>query len=166
MSSYCTPGDLAKLAMPTGGLAPFQTTEIVQLHLDTASDTVDSYLADQVTLPLVAPFPLSIKMRVCQIAAYTLLVQRGYNPDVGGDKDPLEKAYDAAMVWLESISEGKIKPPLVDSSPNAVAAAGGPDVLQVSVGHDQSQARVPGEDRFVHSGGGTVRVGTPRLRGF
>lgn len=160
MSSYCTPQDLNVLAMPSGGLPPFQNASVQQIHLDTASDTVDSYLADQVTLPLTGTIPLSIKMKVCQIAAYTLLVARGYNPENPAN-ETMKMQYDEAISWLESIAAGKIKPPLTDSSPDG-GVSGGPDVLQIQPDFT-SQDQVNGR-RFVRSGG--VRLGPPTLRGW
>lgn len=163
MSRYATPADLSDLAMPQGGLPPYQTAAIQQRHLDAASDVVDSYLADQVTLPLTGTVPSSIVMRACQIAAYTLLVARGYNPERGQDEQ-MKAAHDGAIDWLIAISKGEVKPPLTDSSPSGVAD-GGPDVLQVSTQQVGSMPSLPGEERVVISGGG-VRIGPPRLRGF
>lgn len=162
MSSYATPTDLHNLAMPARGLASYQTPTVQQLHLDTASDLVDTYLANQVTLPLTGTIPKTLVMKVCQIAAWTLLVQRGYNPQ-NPDDDSLKAGYDASIVWLESVSKGEIKPIITDSSPGGLAN-GGPDVLQVTA--------VPGgvgSGNFPNSGRGgrpVFVIGSPRPRGF
>jgi phage gp36-like protein len=161
MSSYATPTDLSNLALPSGAIPAFQTTAIQQAHLDAASDTVDSYIADQCTLPLIAPFPASIKMRVCQIAAYTLLIARGYNPDNGPD-ELMKMQHDGAMEWLEKVAAGKIRPPLNDSSPGGIV--GGPNVQQASVQGGSSQASVGGPTNIIN--GGTVVLGPPSLRGW
>lgn len=159
MSSYAFPADLNNLALPAGALPAQFTPTIQQLHLDAASDTVDSYLADQVTLPLTGTIPLSIKMKVCQIAAYTLLVARGYNPDNG--QDELMKAnYDDAIAWLEKISKGEVRPPLTDSAPGGVP--GGPNIQQVQT-PGGTQSSVGGPIRSTQDG---VVIGPPRLRGW
>lgn len=164
MSRYATPEDMHNLAMPMRGLAPYQTATVQQLHLDTASDTIDTYLANQVTLPLTGTIPLSIKMKVCQIAAWTLLVQRGYSPQ-NPDDDSLKAGYDTAMDWLVAVSKGEIKPIITDSSPSGLAD-GGPDVLQVTAVPGGVGSRSLSNPSGTGSGRGGFVIGSPRLRGF
>lgn len=159
MSSYCTPTDLYTLALSQVSLAPDQTDDIVQSMLDTASDTVDSYLADQMKLPLTGTIPQSVKMKVLHIAAYWLLVKRGYNP-VNPQHETTRLLYEDAIAWLERVADGKIRPPVTDSTPSGVNPAG-PTILQENT-LPNAQTQLPGPQKIV----GRVVIGPPRLRGW
>lgn len=160
MSSYATYADLNALTLPSGALPAYLTTLIQQQHLDAASDLVDSFIANWCTLPLVNPIPQSIKMKCCQIAAFTLLSARGYNPDNGQD-EMMKMQHDQAMEWLALVSEGKVRPPIVDSAPGGIV--GGPNALQAST-QSTTQASTGGPQSI--NANGTVVLGPPSLRGW
>ncbi len=168
MSSYATPTDLANLALPAGSLPAFVTTPIQQNHLDAASGIVDSFLGAKVRLPLVGTPPLEIKLRVCQLAAFTLLLLRGYNPDVAVDEQ-VYRMYEDAMNWLKAIARGEVNPVVTDSGTPGVQGGGGPFTQQVNTGTTSasSQGTLTGQVTVDSSGDtGTVAVGSPRIRGW
>lgn len=145
MSSYATTTDLYNLALPAAALPTYIGSVMQQSMLDTCSDIVDSYIGARFRLPLTTP-TASVKYAVCALAAYKLLLIRGYNPEVGKD-EAIKSAHDEQIKWLEGVADGSINPPSLDSSPGGVI--GGPFTAQVTV--DDS---------------GAVSVAAPTLRGW
>jgi phage gp36-like protein len=91
------------------------TTEIVQ-HLANASSRMDSYLGIPFCLPL-RQWGDDVKGCACDIAAYTLMGRRGFNPTAGSSDLFLTK-FNAAVRWLEHVGQEKAKPSgVVDSAP-------------------------------------------------
>ncbi len=83
-----------------------------------ASSIADSYIAAQFELPLqVSPqgWDMSLTLYVCNIAAYLLYCQYGFNPNAPADMY-IEDRYKRALTWLVSIQEEKIFPNWIDSS--------------------------------------------------
>lgn len=75
--------------------------------LAAASSIARDYLSKVKDLPLVAgQWPVSLRIRVCWIAAYLLLVPKGFNPD--GPDQLLVKNYDRALAWLEDVAAGRV----------------------------------------------------------
>lgn len=87
------------------------STEAQQEVLDSAQDTVDSYLrAAGYGVPLPAQSaPLSIRRAECQIAAWDMLSVPGADPTTDAD-DTIKERAAAALEWLEGVVAGKIQP--------------------------------------------------------
>lgn len=130
MSSYATPADFEAYGLPRDAWGERSDDEI-QAKLDSACSTADSYLdspTSKFTLPLIAPFPESLKDAVCRITAYNLPSVQGYNPE--GQSENLRLRYEDAIRWLEGIAAGRITPVgVTDSSSTGNGASGVPYVV-------------------------------------
>lgn len=121
MASYATLADLAQFAINPNAFASISGS-VQQAQLDAASTLAEGYLADQYHLPIVAPYPVDLRMNVCQIAAFFLMTFRGYRP--GGADELIRVRYDDAIKWLTNIASGMISPPgIIDSSPTVKEGA-------------------------------------------
>ena len=122
MASYATTTDLASYAVnPQAFAAIAPATQ--QAQLDAASTVLEGYFADQYHLPLVAPFPVDLKMQVCAIAAFWLMGFRGYKSDVNGDS-VVRQRFDDAMAWAKGVASGMISPAgIIDSTPTTKEGA-------------------------------------------
>lgn len=86
------------------------TTDMVTTNLVAASRTADGYLSDADGFPYTLPLlqvGLDLKMRVCWIAAWTLLSSVGYSPEAGQD-NLYRQRYEDAIKWLEGVRDGDI----------------------------------------------------------
>ena len=104
MSQYATTTDLQNLGLPTAALTGV-SSPIQDQHLVKASGVVDSYLRGRETLPLVAPFPDEVVDATVRLAAYTLLVRRGFNPDSYDEN--FRSLYEGTLRWLKDVSAGR-----------------------------------------------------------
>jgi phage gp36-like protein len=128
MSQYAQPSDLANYGLSAAALASF-TTDEQNAALEAASDEADGYLCNQFTLPLLA-WKTDLTIKVCKIAAETLICSRGFNPE-GSDETYIMQA-EAARRWLRDVSSKKTTPQVTDSSPSSapgVTTATGPKVF-------------------------------------
>lgn len=93
---------------------------IMTTALTAASSEADSYLRSQQILPLT-DWDAKLKQVVCDIAAYRLFTNYGYNPDAV-QNDNIMNRYRQAISWLELVSKQLIIVEYPDSSattPNA-----------------------------------------------
>jgi phage gp36-like protein len=115
MASYATTTDLAQYAVNPSAFASV-SAQNQQAQLDAASTVAEGYLADQYHLPIVAPYPVDLKIAVCSIAAFYLMSFRGFQPD--GKDIVIRQRYEDAISWLKSIATGTITPAgIIDSTP-------------------------------------------------
>lgn len=81
----------------------------VDIALETASITIDAYLAEAgIALPLVLPSPPLLKGICCSIAGYLLHVRRDMASEIWKEK------HDDAIVTLEKIATGTLS--LIDDT--------------------------------------------------
>lgn len=133
-------------------------------HLNAASDFIDSYLNVHFNLPLKA-WGDGLTQKCCEIAAGTLLIIRGYDPEADGDKTIMLR-YQGAKDWLISIQQGEITPVVTDSSA-IQGQPSGPNILQMNTEPVTTQASTgPTFFNQEDSVGGTATVGAPRQRGW
>jgi len=119
--TYATTADLALYGLNAIALEGVPTATQTAA-LDAASSLLDGYFAAQAKLPLDA-WSIDVKQRTCEIAAYTILVGRGYNPEAGGDPS-IRQRYDDAILWATHVAAGNVTPQWTDSSPSAQAGIG------------------------------------------
>lgn len=130
-SQYAFKDDLTSLSITAAAATRFGDPAI-NAQLQAASSVADSYIASQFTLPLETSPPgwdMSLTRAVCDIAAYFLYCQFGFNPNA--PQDALIKArYEMAIAWLTQIKDKKIFPQWVDAGNAPVGAdEGGPFVI-------------------------------------
>lgn len=121
MSLYATNADLALYGLAANALESVPSATQTAA-LTAASATLDGYFAGQATLPLLT-WPADVTQRTCEIAAFTILVGRGFNPDSGADAT-IRQRYEDAIKWAEAVAAGNINPQWTDSAPSASAGSG------------------------------------------
>lgn len=120
MSQYATVEQLLANSLTVAAFSRFIVDGYAAANaaLQAASDEADTYMNEQLVLPLQTWGGKLVKV-VCDIAAFNLYVQFGYNPNASGDKN-YEARYDRAMDWLMAVSRKEIKlvnsPAYIDSS--------------------------------------------------
>lgn len=130
-SQYAQKADLTTLAI-TGAAAVRFGDASIEAQLQAASSICDSYIVSQFTLPLrVDPqgWDMSLTRATCDLAAYFLYCQYGFNPNQ--PQDALIKAkYESQIAWLQQIKSKQIFPQWVDSGSVPVGQdEGGPFVI-------------------------------------
>jgi phage gp36-like protein len=106
MTAYATSTDLYAIGVPSAALVDV-TAGAITIALEAASRFVDSYFRRRYTVP-IAIISGDIVRAVCIIAAYDLMVARGYSPD-SVDVELRNRFLDI-IKWLESITDGSLTP--------------------------------------------------------
>lgn len=110
-SQYATVVELQTLAITPAAAARYGNA--CEDVLKAASSVIDSYIVSQFKLPLTS-WDMSLTLAACNIAAYLLACQFGFNPAAPGDQ-LVKLRYDQAISWLVEIREKKIFPQWEDS---------------------------------------------------
>lgn len=126
MAAYAVQADLANVLNAAASASI--TSGQQNAALASASDYADSYFRAQFTLPLIS-WGQDVTDAVCEIAAYRLMMLRGYNPESGSDVG-LRQRYEDAIKWLERVASGKTVPNVSDSASGGVE--GGPFIISSS----------------------------------
>lgn len=137
MARYADQTWLGRIGVKAEALASI-TSEAKDAALDAASDLMDSYFRVAFTLPLIT-WQDDVRRACAIIAAYDLLVVRGYNPSAGADVN-FRLRYEDIMGapgrrgWLQQVAGGNAIPGVVDSSPGATEGENddGPEVYSSS----------------------------------
>jgi phage gp36-like protein len=114
---YATLSDLTTFGLPATALGSVSTSD-QQAFLEAASAEMDEFLGARYALPLLA-WPVSFNQYCAVIAAYRLMVRRGYNPASGADPN-FEKSFKWALDQLRLIQNQQLHPrvtPSADQSP-------------------------------------------------
>ncbi len=115
MSSYANAStDLITYGLPATALTLISLT-VQQAECDAASDVADGYLNGRYEMPLVPPYPISLVMAVCKIAAFNLMSVRGFSMAAGADV-LLAKRHDDAIEWLKGVQQQRIHPILTPAA--------------------------------------------------
>jgi phage gp36-like protein len=119
---YAAPADLDRLGVAALANEDF-TNEDKDRALASATTEADGYLNARYTLPLTA-WGDDLRQHVVNIAAYRLLVRRGWSP-VAPEDQTLRTGHADAMAWLQKVKDERISPPgIVDSTPDVYDAGG------------------------------------------
>lgn len=114
MTAYATRAQLATHGLPTGWLAGVSTSDQDD-HLARASAVANGYLRKRFKLPL-SSWGTDLVGVVCDIACWSLMKRKGFNPDNSSDA-AVAKGYDDAIKWLEAVAARDVDPEgVVDSS--------------------------------------------------
>jgi phage gp36-like protein len=128
--SYASLSDLTTFGLPATAIGPNFNTSQQQAFLDSASGEMDQFLGGRYSLPLVT-WPNTFAQYCSVIAAYHLLVTRGYNPAAGADPN-FENRYKWALEQLRLIQNQQLHP-VVTPTAASVAAVSQPFVFSSSV---------------------------------
>jgi len=113
---YAERGDLLRFGLSADALAGVPTATQDEA-LDGASSMLDGYIASRRKLPLSA-WGDDLRRYACGIAAYDLMVTRGYQPGAGNDEQ-LRMRFDDALDWGARFAAGRVdSPDMVDATPS------------------------------------------------
>ena len=136
MAQYATIQDLRDLGLPPEALTNIDARALMKF-LTNAGDLIDTYAIKKNALPLSGSllptntFPGSIVRCNIIIAAYDLIVWRGFQPDAVDDQ--FQSRYDNCIEWLKELAKGAVSLlPTADATPNT--SEGAPRVLNNAAG--------------------------------
>jgi phage gp36-like protein len=94
------------------GLQPMSVQNVPMANLiaelEAASRYADSKMRARYSLPLLA-WDTTITMHVCRIAAYNILVTRGYNPEAGADV-AITQRHQEALEFFDGVERQRTHP--------------------------------------------------------
>ncbi len=117
-SKYAEPTDLIKFSLTpeTAGLFTGQSgLDAMNAALTAASSEADAWLRSQQALPLT-DWDDKLRQVVCDIAAFRLFSNYGFNPDAMQNENIIRR-YNEAMKWLGLVADQKIITQYPDSDP-------------------------------------------------
>lgn len=118
---YATISELIAFSLNPQVVKNYTFTEIsMNAALLAASAEVNSYLTSQQILPLT-DWDAKIKQVTCDIAAYRLFKQYGYDPDAIQNSN-IRSCYNQAMEWLNKVADQMIIVKYPDSDPSPMKA--------------------------------------------
>lgn len=97
-----------------------------QQQLDARNAWADGKLSGRFNLPLLA-WGLDLRMNVAQLAAYDVMVIRGFNPSAGADVN-IRLRYQDAVAWFDSVQR-QATHPVVTETARVSPAYDAPSVL-------------------------------------
>lgn len=116
MARYAETTDLVRFGLPSGALTGVSSTT-QEAALEAASELARGYLREKFSLPL-ASWADDLRRCVSAIAAYDLMVTRGFAPSAANDEH-LRLRFEDATRWLRDIAAGHIIPAgMVDTTPS------------------------------------------------
>lgn len=116
-SQYATIQELTSLAITQQAASRFGSGAMTAA-LQAASSEADAYISSQFVLPLEVNPPgwkMDLTLAVCNIAAYRLYSQFGFNPAAPAD-ELIRRRYESAIEYLKKVANQEIHPQWVDSS--------------------------------------------------
>jgi phage gp36-like protein len=113
MSTYATLADLYVYGLPLNAMGTVSVAA-QQAILDARNDFADDKLRARYRLPLVAPFPASLKQNVCMLAAWDVLMARGYNPASGSDVNIANRG-EMALKWFDDVERQRCHPNVIEA---------------------------------------------------
>lgn len=124
MAQYASAEQLLALSLTPAAYGRFtaEGTSLasVNAQLQAASGIANDWISSQFVMPLTQ-WGMSLTKAVCDIAAYELFIQFGFNPNALADKN-IETRYKSAMEWLYKISRKEIR---LDSNPDYIDSSAG-----------------------------------------
>jgi len=113
MSAYATLTDLYALGLPLVAMGSV-SVGTQQRVLDARNDFADDKFRARYRLPLVAPFPASLVQNVCMLAAWDILMIRGYNPSAAADVNIAARG-EMALAWFNDVERQRAHPNVIES---------------------------------------------------
>ncbi len=114
MTPYATIANLYVYGLPLVAMGSVSVAT-QQSILDGRNDFADDKMRARYKLPLQAPYPASLIQNICMLAAWDVLVVRGYNPAAGADVNIVTRG-EQAMKWFDDVERQRAHPNVVESS--------------------------------------------------
>jgi phage gp36-like protein len=112
--AYSTPDQFRAIGLPAAALEEMEDWQILEF-LEADAGVMDSYLSEATTLPLTEPYPAVLATCNVELARYSLLLWRGYNPETY-DTNYQARA-ERWIKWLEGVANGSVSlPGITDGS--------------------------------------------------
>lgn len=86
-----------------------------QTILDGRNDYADDKMRARYRLPLQTPYPVSLIQNICMLAAWDIIMVRGYNPAAGADVNIAARG-ELAMKWFDDVERQRAHPNVVEAS--------------------------------------------------
>lgn len=106
MAAYITRAEFVSLCGLTSQVTSQLADDRIAEKTEHASRIADGYLMSVAKAPYATP-AIDLKMRVAWIAAYFVMSELGFNPEVPGDTTIL-KNYSDAIAWLRDVASGRV----------------------------------------------------------
>lgn len=132
---YATQTDFAKHGLPTQALDGF-SGDLDQL-LVKASAKFNTYARGRYKVPFAVPYPDEVVEAVCQLAAYSVMTVRGYDPNNEADRAVEDRYRDMVgrpgqKGWLQELASGRVCL-AVDADTTPATTEGAPIVITGAV---------------------------------
>ena len=111
--AYATLADLYAMGLPLVSMGSVSVAA-QQRCLDARNDYADDKFRARYKLPLVAPYPDSLKRNICTLAAWDILVIRGYNPAAGADANIATRA-QMSEKWFDDVERQRCHPNVIEA---------------------------------------------------
>jgi phage gp36-like protein len=128
VTQYATIAQLYQYGLPQTSVAGIVDDATLNAELESASEVADDYIRGRGQLPLLTPYPTSFIQKVCHVAAYNIMRNRGFSPTAGADATIKEAYYEAigypdrpGSGWLPAVQRQAIHPAFIFSAPNTIA---------------------------------------------
>lgn len=112
--AYITAADISRYGVNGAALDMIPSQDIDDVCL-AVSEEADAAFRSRYNLPLVS-WGTDVRSNLSRIAAYELLVVRGFNPELGADQN-LQMRADQARAWLKSVARQEYQPNVVATVP-------------------------------------------------
>jgi phage gp36-like protein len=116
MATYATLANLYVYGLPLVAMGSVSVAS-QQAILTGRNDFADDKLRARYKLPLQTPYPVSLVQNICMLAAWDVLIARGYNPAAGADVNIAARG-ELALKWFDDVERQRCHP-------NVIEAAGG-----------------------------------------
>jgi phage gp36-like protein len=121
MSQYATATELKQLGLPAEALVDVLDADI-DAQIEASCGVIDAYLMSRVTLPIAAPYPDLLKRFSVDMAAFHILMRRGFNPEAYDGN--YKELHDRAEEFFKDFAAGRVNiPDLIDATPDTVEGA-------------------------------------------
>lgn len=114
MAAYATLPDLYNYGLPLVAMGDVSTAT-QQKILDGRNDFADDKMRARYLLPLLLPYPVSLIQNICMLAAWDIMMVRGYNPSAGPDSN-IELRGKMALDWFDGVERQRVHPNVVEST--------------------------------------------------
>ncbi len=122
MAAYATLADLYAFGLPLVAMGSVSVAT-QQRILDGRNGYADDKLRARYLLPLGTPYPTSLTQNVCMLAAWDVLMIRGYNPGAAADENIATRG-QMALDWFNDVERQRAHPDVVEAtSPSPAYAA-------------------------------------------
>ena len=113
MTAYATLANLYVYGLPLVAMGSV-SVGTQQAILDGRNEFADDKMRARYRLPLVAPYPASLVQHICMLAAWDVLMVRGYNPAAAADVNIANRG-EMALKWFDDVERQRAHPNVVEA---------------------------------------------------